>query len=197
MIAILPASADPSRERVALIDLRDAVERLAHRRGHDDPPGFFGDLALELVRQHHVCHEGYVSKGREFVFWLARQRLRDYHRRRASRPVVVEYVHEIESLALSVSVDAHRRTSRLALEFKDRDANHCDALAVLSQRAQEILARKYLLGDPNVAIARAVGITRDGVRSSIHRSRRRLEGAMGAVIVRNSLASPTPSPRIP
>jgi N-glycosylase/DNA lyase len=49
MIALPHAKAYPLSIPVPLLDLRDAIERLARRRGHDDPSDFFGGLALELV----------------------------------------------------------------------------------------------------------------------------------------------------
>jgi DNA-directed RNA polymerase specialized sigma24 family protein len=129
--------------------------------------------AYELVKQRDVTDDGVVPKGKQYVFWLAKRRIQDYHRRCASqrrRPwrVVVEYVPDI---------DAKRkiRWSRPVGEPESIGREVSIFLEVLSPRAQEVLARKYRLGQSNLDIAGSVGLSTHGVRSLLFRSRRTLE----------------------
>jgi RNA polymerase sigma factor (sigma-70 family) len=170
----LPGVKDcPLADPVKLLDLRDAVERFARRGGHNDPPNFFGDLAEELSRKNEISHDGYVSQGNRHVFWLAHQRLKDFYRRRASRPPL-KYVHQHE-------IDAYVGNSRPDVGLARHDqplAEFLRAFRGISPRDREILERKFLLGQSNSEIAAVIGgISADGIRSLIYRLRRRLRTA--------------------
>ena len=185
MIALSHADTWPPQERVLLTDLRDRIERLARSRGHDDPPDFFGEFAHELVNGKHLSKDGYLLEPKEHIFWLARQRLKDYHRRyyrrRASQRIPIKYVREYPE-----EVDACSKvssTSDVEPECESRSAAvFHDALCALTPRARDILERKHLLDQANLDIARLVGISANGVRSSLYRSRQKLERELRTVL---------------
>jgi len=162
MIAPIPR---PRAEDVLqhAIQLRAEIERVAQRLNHPSPPAFYQDFIVHILERPHRFGTGPLTPG--LIVHAAKCLVIADRRRSRSIPTSCKDVEEC-----SAKPDA----SKPRAESKDiRRVRH--ALDRLRPRAREIVERRVLYHETSGQIAKELGITASGVRSSLKLSLMRLK----------------------
>ena len=133
--------------------VRGKIAGWAGRRGHPDPESFSQDCLIEYWRKAE--RENFSSIQIGLIFDLVKKRWLDYLR--------------VRSRGENRQVFA----TRVAAECLENDCGESN-LSCLSEKAVDILRLKHVLGWSDAENAAAMGMTVNGIRSSLKRSHRRL-----------------------
>jgi RNA polymerase sigma factor (sigma-70 family) len=142
---------------------KEKIEGMARKRGHCDPASFVGEIAMEVCT--HPSKNALFHQPRQYLFWLSKQRLRDYHRLRAARQgeIILNYDVIDPRSNLKNESDAISANGGRVIVLRN-------ILGKLNPKHREILERKHLMGQSTEEIATAVAMTSNSVRSVLYRS---------------------------
>ena len=135
---------------------------------YEDPEDFAQSCLIEYAR--YAGDQSYREMKVGTLWRIAQNRAKDAYRRNGSRPRVQLLTKEIPAKRIS-NLPAVR-TLLCGLSFED------GILGLLSRDASDIMRLKYVAGYTNQAVAETMGLSIEGVRSSLKRSKAKLRKSL-------------------